>query len=93
MQTATLLSTISHMCLNLLFNAADILLEILDAYLGLSSGDYSLFGVAIGKILSDLFIKNPLDPDWQTHNSQILSQDEQLILDEYVANLKHAIKL
>ncbi|CDW91367.1 UNKNOWN [Stylonychia lemnae] len=57
--------------LNVLFNMGDIISEVKQSSVALSQNDYKTFGHMIGKIVSDIFIKNPLDVAWNLNNSDI----------------------
>ena len=61
--------------LNLLLNLPDILIEVSSANTALSQGDYPAFGSWIGKLTSDILVKNPLTPGWQRHNSEVMKND------------------
>ena len=55
---------------NTIFNFADILIETETASDALGRGDYLQFGKGIGKLASDLFIKNPINTfGWRFKNS------------------------
>jgi hypothetical protein len=41
----------------------------------LTQGDYPAFGTWIGKLTSDILVKNPLTPGWQRHNSEVMRND------------------
>ncbi len=51
------------------------------AHATLTQGDYPAFGSWIGKLTSDIFVKNPLTPGWQRHNSEVMRDD---VVDEQV---------
>ena len=59
LQTYTIWDIFVLLSLNLLFNFADILNEFSVAMKALDNHDYSQFGIMIGKITSDVFVKNP----------------------------------
>ncbi len=61
--------------LNLLLNFIDIYLEGVDGVKCLKKGDYGCFGTNIGKIISDVFIKNPLTNDWTVNNSEVFVRE------------------
>lgn len=58
--------------LNLFWNFADIALEVNDLNDALKKKDYYRFGQNIGKIASDLFVKNPTDVAWNVNNSDVM---------------------
>jgi hypothetical protein len=58
---------------NILFNTVDIYLELVDGAESLAIDDYENFGANIGKIVSDIFIKNPIDFAWQKNNSNVMT--------------------
>ena len=56
---------------NVIFNFIDVYMEIQQGNTALVSGDYVDFGRQVGKIVSDIFLKNPSSSDWSRHNSEI----------------------
>jgi len=58
-----------------LLNLPDILLEVSSANTALTQGDYPAFGTWLGKLTSDILVKNPLTPGWQRHNSEVMRGD------------------
>eukprot|EP00347_Sterkiella_histriomuscorum_P003395 403364461 len=56
---------------NLLWNFADIVLELQDMNDAIKVKDYNRFGENLGKITSDLFVKNPTDVFWNVNNSNV----------------------
>jgi hypothetical protein len=61
--------------MNLALNFIDIYIEGQQGVAALQRGNYSQFGIMIGKITSDVFIKNPMDKDWTFNNSQVFMQE------------------
>ena len=61
--------------LNMFFNYIDIYLESLEAMRCLKVGEYACFGTNIGKIISDVFLKNPLTSDWTLNNSEVFTRE------------------
>jgi hypothetical protein len=57
---------------NIAFNFIDIWLELENSYLSLDSSSYENFGISVGKIISNVFIKNPMDISWTKQNSDII---------------------
>jgi hypothetical protein len=62
-----------HILENLMWNFADIYLEVKDQDVALGANDFERFGKNIGKMVSDIFIKNPADVAYQRSNSEVLS--------------------
>ena len=58
-----------------MLNLPDILLEVSSAHTALTQGDYPAFGTWLGKLTSDVLVKNPLTPGWQRHNSEVMRGD------------------
>ena len=58
-----------------MLNLPDILLEVSSAQTALTQGDYPAFGTWLGKLTSDVLVKNPLTPGWQRHNSEVMRGD------------------
>lgn len=58
--------------LNLFWNYADIVVEMQDANDAIKKKDYYRFGTNIGKIASDVFVKNPTEYAWNYNNSDIM---------------------
>ena len=58
-----------------MLNLPDILLEVSSANTALTQGDYPAFGTWLGKLTSDVLVKNPLTPGWQRHNSEVMRGD------------------
>ena len=58
---------------NLFWNNADLIAEALDTSNGLSTSDFINLGTNIGKITSDILIKNPTQNVWSGNNSNILA--------------------
>ena len=56
----------------MLFNAADIFIELERLYAYWKVSDYSNVGVYLGKIGSDLFLKSPFRNSWSFRNSEII---------------------
>lgn len=56
---------------NLFFNFIDIYTEISNSNTALVTDNYLTFGQQVGKIVSDIFLKNPSSDDWSRHNSEI----------------------
>ena len=42
----------------------------------LTQGEYPAFGSWVGKLTSDILVKNPLTPGWQRHNSEVMRNDD-----------------
>ena len=57
--------------LNVVLNFIDIYLEAQNGIKALQNDDYGTFGIEIGKITSDVFLKNPLTLDWTFNNSEV----------------------
>ena len=62
---------VADMSLNVLLNFIDIYLEAVHAMSDLQKGDYNSLGVYTGKIVADVFLKNPLTKDWTFNNSEV----------------------
>lgn len=80
--------------LNLFWNYADIVLEVQDANDAIKEKDYNRFGANLGKIVSDVFVKNPTEYAWNFNNSEVMmamgppTDLISLILPETVAAIK-----
>ena len=46
-------------------------MEAVEGVSALQAGNYTKFGVDVGKIVSDVFIKSPLSSDWTYNNSEV----------------------
>ena len=57
---------------NVIFNAADIFIEIDRLYTYWQAADYANVGIYLGKIGSDLFLKSPFRNSWSFRNSEII---------------------
>lgn len=56
---------------NVMWNFADIYMELADASDAMGEQDYYRFGENVGKIITDTFVKNPLDVSWNLNNSNV----------------------
>lgn len=61
--------------INLALNSIDIYLEAKTGIGALQLGNYSEFGIQVGKITSDVFLKNPLTKDWTFNNSEVFMRE------------------
>ena len=64
-----------NVTLNVFMNFAEIYNQLNKSSSALSSGKYETFGVAVGKLTSDILIKNPFSKDWTLNNSDIFNSD------------------
>ena len=67
---------------NILFNAIDIVYEYIAAYMLFRDDQYLLGGEELGKILTDILVKNGLNPSWRTHNSNVFRARNQTPADD-----------
>jgi len=67
----------NHLGRNLLFNSIDIVYEAIAASKYFKSGQYLFGGQEIGKIVTDVLVKDGLDPSWRMHNSNIFTSRDQ----------------
>ncbi len=56
---------------NVFWNFADIYDESKKASAAIKVEDYAAFGLNAGKIVSDVFVKNPNDYSWVLNNSDV----------------------
>lgn len=54
-----------------MWNSADIYLEIKDSAKAMGDKDFLKFGEVVGKIVSDVVVKNPTDFSWNLNNSDV----------------------
>ncbi|TNV76316.1 hypothetical protein FGO68_gene793 [Halteria grandinella] len=65
----------AQMGMNLALNFIDIYIEAGNGIEAMQTGNYSEFGIQMGKITSDLFVKNPMTKDWTFNNSEVFMQE------------------
>mmetsp|Transcript_18279 Transcript_18279/g.17404 ORF Transcript_18279/g.17404 Transcript_18279/m.17404 type:complete len:107 (-) Transcript_18279:209-529(-) len=60
---------------NLLFNIYDFYLIVMDMYLSLYYDDFNRIGEDMGRMISDIFLKNPSSYDWSFTNSLVYKNE------------------
>ena len=64
---------VANMGLNTFINFAEIYNQGVKGIKGLQVGNYTTFGQSVGKITSDVFLKNPFYNSWSFNNSDIFT--------------------
>ena len=62
-----------HIFDNVMFNLADIIYNLIEARQNIIDSSFNALGINVGQIMSDIFLKNPIDESvWSDAHSEIV---------------------